>query len=357
MDAELRPYGPTAARRSGRKGKPARPGTTTVDVHCHVHVPEADEAAKPHFDPQAVPAIRFADALTAETNRRQNRDRAPHLTSVDQRLFDMEDMGIDVQAIIPTPVQAYYSLPPEIGLTTARLINDRMAEIVAGRPDRFVAMGTLPMQDTELAVAELERCAKELGVRGVQVLTWINGEELSAPRLDPFYAKAQELGVLLFLHPNGFPQGDRFLHHYGSNVIGNPLDTTVAVHHLIFDGVLERFPDLKILAAHGGGYLPFYAGRMDHAYGARPDCRTAIDKPPSTYLKKLYFDTVVFTPHQLDYLVRVYGADRIVMGTDYPYDMGEYDPLGHVASVEALDEAERSAIAGGNAAKLLNIAS
>lgn len=355
MSVELRPYGPTAARRHGKKGKTVRPDTTTVDIHCHVHVPQADEIAKPHFDPQAVPAIRFSDAGSAEVNKIQNEERMIHLTDVDQRLFDMEDMGIDIQTIIPTPFQAYYSLPPEIGAKTAQMVNDRMAEVVAGRPDRFIAMGTLPMQETELAVAELERCVTQLGIRGVQVLTSVNDEELSAPRLDPFWAKAQELDVLVFLHPNGFTQGDRLTTHYFNNVIGNPFDTTVAVHHLIFDGVLERFPDLKILLAHGGGYLPFYSGRIDHAHGARPDCQQVIKEPPTSYLKKLYFDTVVFTPHQLEYLVKLYGTDRIVMGTDYPYDMGEYDPIGHVHGVETLDETEKKAIAGGNAARLLKI--
>ena len=355
MAVELRPYGPTAARTHDRKGKDVRPDTTTVDVHCHVHVPEAEEEAKPHFDPQAVPAIRFTNPESAAVNRQQNEERYTHLTNVDQRLFDMEEMGIDIQTIIPVPFQAFYSLPPEIGLKTAQIINERMAEVVQGRPDRFVAMGTVPMQETELAVSELQRCAGELDIRGIQVLTSVNGGELSDPRLDPFWAKAQELDMLIFLHPNGFTQGDRLCTHYFNNVIGNPLDTTVAVHHLIFDGVLDRYPDLKILVAHGGGYLPAYSGRIDHAHGARPDCQAIIKEPPSSYLKKLYFDTVVFTPHQLDYLIRLYGVDRIVMGTDYPYDMGEYDPIGHVDSVDALDSTDKKAIAGGNAAKLLKI--
>lgn len=355
MPVELRPYGPTAARSHGPKGKDIRPDTVTVDVHCHVHVPEAEEFAKPHFDPQNVSAIRFTNEFSAKVNQRQTTERSLHLTSIDQRLKDMDDMGIDVQVIIPTPFQAYYSIPGEAAAKTAQVVNDRMAEVVQSRPDQFAAMGTVPMQETELAVAELERCHNELGIKAVQILTNVNGDELSADRLDPFYAKAQELDMLLFLHPNGFTEGRRLTNHYFNNVIGNPFDTTVAVHHLIFDGVLERFPDLKILVAHGGGYLPFYSGRIDHAHGAREDCQMVIKEPPTSYLKKLYFDTVVFTPHQLDYLIRLYGADRIVMGTDYPYDMGEYDPIGHVGSVEGLDQTETKAIAGQNAAKLMKI--
>ena len=135
------------------------------------------------------------------------------------------------------------------------------------RPDRFLALGVLPLQEAELAVAEMERGVRELGLRGFLILTWIDGEEVSAPRLEPIWSRAQELQTLIFLHPAGFPQGQRFNEHYFDNVIGNPLDTTVALHRLVFDGVLERYPDLKILAAHGGGYLPSYIGRIDHAWG------------------------------------------------------------------------------------------
>jgi aminocarboxymuconate-semialdehyde decarboxylase len=153
----------------------------------------------------------------------------------------------------------------------------------------------------------------------------------------------------VFIHPSGFTEPRRFTRFYFSNVIGNPLDTTLALHHLIFDGVLERHPTLKILAAHGGGYLPAYAGRIDHAWGARSDAHGDLPQPPSFYLKKMWFDTIVFTPHQLAALVALFGAEKLLLGTDYPYDMGEYDPLGHIASVESLSAAERGAIAGGNA--------
>jgi aminocarboxymuconate-semialdehyde decarboxylase len=142
---------------------------------------------------------------------------------------------------------------------------------------------------------------------------------------------------------------------YFNNVIGNPLDTTIALHYLIFDGVLERHPDLKILAVHGGGYLPAYSGRIDHAWGARSDARGALPHPPTDYLKKIYVDTVVFTPHQLAELVRLFGLDHVVMGTDYPFDMAELDPIGHLASVEALDASAVAAIAGGNARRLLGL--
>ena len=171
----------------------------------------------------------------------------------------------------------------------------------------------------------------------------------------PFWAKAEELGALIVIHPNGFTEGERLTRFYFNNVIGNPLETTLALHYLIFDGVLERHPDLKLLAVHGGGYLGAYSGRIDHAWGARPDCRAGLPHPPTHYLKKVFVDTVVFTPHQLAGLIGVFGADHVLLGTDYPFDMAESDPLGHLASVEGLDPKTVEAIAGGNARRLLAI--
>jgi aminocarboxymuconate-semialdehyde decarboxylase len=195
---------------------------------------------------------------------------------------------------------------------------------------------------------------KKLGFKGVQILTNVAGRELSDPAFAPFWAKAEQLGVLVVIHPNGFTQADRLERYYFNNVIGNPLDTSIALHYLIFDGVLERHPNLSILAVHGGGYLAAYSGRIDHAWGARSDCRGTLPKPPTSYLKKVYFDAVVFTPHQLKYLVQVFGADKILMGTDYPYDMAESDPIAHLVSAE-LDSASIAAIAGGNVQRLLKL--
>jgi aminocarboxymuconate-semialdehyde decarboxylase len=157
------------------------------------------------------------------------------------------------------------------------------------------------------------------------------------------------------IHPNGFTEASRLTRFYFNNVVGNPLETTIALHYLIFDGVFERHPRLKVLAVHGGGYLGAYPGRIDHAWGARSDSHGGLPQPPTTYLKRIYVDTVVFTPHQLAALVSTFGADHVLLGTDYPYDMAEYDPLGHIAAVEGLDAATVTALAGGNAKKLLGL--
>ena len=229
------------------------------------------------------------------------------------------------------------------------MVNDGLAEYVSRKPDRFVALGTVPLIDGNEAAYELERCMKSLGMKGVEILTNVDGHEISEPAYAPFWKKAEELGALVLIHPNGFTDAQRFTRFYFNNVIGNPLETTIALHYLIFDGVLERHPKLKILAVHGGGYLPAYSGRIDHAWGARSDSHGNLPQPPTSYLKKIYFDTVVFTPHQLAELVRLFGADHIIMGTDYPFDMADYDPIGHVASVDGFDASTIAALAGGNA--------
>jgi aminocarboxymuconate-semialdehyde decarboxylase len=194
---------------------------------------------------------------------------------------------------------------------------------------------------------------KELKFKGVEILTSVGEKELSDPAFAPFWKKAEELGALVLLHPNGF-RHDRFSRFYFNNVIGNPLETTMALHYLIFDGVLERHPNLKIFAVHGGGYLGAYSGRIDHAWGARSDSHGKLPKPPTEYLKKVYFDTVVFTPIQLEALVKTFGVDHVLLGTDYPFDMADFDAIEHVVAT-GFDAAAAAAICGGNAKKLLGL--
>ena len=255
----------------------------------------------------------------------------------------------------PAPPQSFHWKDASVAAEANRTTNDAIAEVVQQLPDRLFALGTAPMQDTDLAIAELEHCINDLGFKGLQVLTNINGEDLAADRFEPFWAKAEELDALIFLHPNGISEGRRLSDHYFINVVGNPFDTALAVHHLIFGGVMERYPNLRILLAHGGGYLPAYSGRIDHAWGARVDCRANLPHPPTTYLKRFYLDAIVFTPHQLKYLVDLYGADRIVIGTDYPYDMGEYDPVGHILDTDGLSESQIQSLLSGTAKSLLKI--
>jgi aminocarboxymuconate-semialdehyde decarboxylase len=303
------------------------------------------------------PTVIFANALTNETNVKQMKDRAPKLTGVTQRLADMDRMGVDIQAVSPAPYHYYYFAEADEGAKLARAVNEGIAAVVAGHPDRFVGLGSVPLQNAELAVAELEYAVKKLGLRGVEINTNVNGMNLTDPRLglEKFFAKANELGTVIFMHPLGYTQADRLTNHYFNNVIGNPLDTTVAVSHLIFDGVVQRHPKIKFIAAHGGGFIAHYWARMDHAWKARPDTRTVIKRKPSTYLEKFWFDSITFDPRMLKQLIDRYGAERVMLGTDYPYDMGEDDPRGLIAGVAKLKKADRQLIEGGNAMKLLKI--
>jgi aminocarboxymuconate-semialdehyde decarboxylase len=341
------------AKRSRKGAAPRR--HFTIDIHCHVVSPEADRLAQPSFRPESEPMLRYATEATREVNRKQNETIRDKITSVETRLAEMDRLGIDMQAISPAPPQYYYWAPPELGRQTSRIINDNIAKIVAGNPDRFVGLGTVPLQVPELAVAELERMVKELNLRGVEICTNVAGAELSDARFRPFFAKAEELGILVFMHPNGFTEGRRLSDHYFINIIGNPLDSTVAVSHLIFGGVLDAYPRLKICVAHGGGFLSAYSGRSDHGHGARSDARSSITRDPTKYLKKMYFDSIVFTHHQLEYLAQVWGSDHILLGSDYPFDMAEPDPVGFVAGATGLSNDDKAAIMGRNAAKLLKI--
>jgi aminocarboxymuconate-semialdehyde decarboxylase len=336
----------------GRRGKRLR-----IDIHCH-YLNQAAAAKVAHLNPaQYEPSVEFANALTREVNVKQIRDRGSKLSTIETRLKDMDRMGIDIQAVSPAPNQTYYWTDPELGTELSRMVNDRLAEIVATWPKRFVALGTVPLQNADLAIAELERCVKQLGLRGVEINPSVNGMDLTDPRLnlEPFFARAQALDVVIFMHPIGFTQGERLMDHYFNNVIGNPMETTIAASHLIFDGVMQRNPKLKVVLPHAGGYLAHYWARMDHAYRARPDCRSVIKRAPSSYLGKMYFDTIAFDPRMLRQLVDRYGPEHVLLGTDYPYDMGEEDPVGLIGDIPGLKRAERDMIEGGNARRLLKI--
>jgi aminocarboxymuconate-semialdehyde decarboxylase len=348
-------YANSRARKRGAPGRTARPKSTTIDVHSHIFIRDAAEFSGPHV--KADTLSQFASEETQALQKKQNADRVPVMVETKQRLKDMDKQGIDIQLVMCAPGQCHYGAPLDILVKASQMINDGIAEYISRVPDRFVGLGTVPLTNGEEAAKELERSMKTFGFKGAQILTNVAGEkEISDPSLEPFWKKAEQLGAVILLHPNGFTHAQRFKPYYFTNVIGNPLDTTVALHHLIFSGVLERYPKLKIIAVHGGGFLGAYWGRIDHAWGARSDAKDSLPKAPTTYLKKIYFDTVVFTPGQLKALVDTFGVDHVVLGTDYPYDMAEYDPIEHINSVKGFNGKVRAAIAGGNAAKLLGIA-
>jgi aminocarboxymuconate-semialdehyde decarboxylase len=348
-------YGRTAARINDADGLARRPSSPTIDIHAHIVVPQAAKLAKPHVDVSRIPLAHFADAASKEINAQQEKDLGEVMTTIDRRLRDLDSMGIDIQVVAPAPGQNYYTVDAKIAEQAHRLANDGIAEFCSRKADRFVGLGVVTLQEPEIAVRELDYIMNHLKLRGVEILTNVDGQELSDETFRPFFARAEQLGAFIMMHPNGFTHGARLTHYYLNNVLGNPLETTLALHNLIFSGTLARFPDLKLMAVHGGGYLPGYSGRIDHAWGARKDSRADLPLPPTTYLRQVYVDTVVFSYHQLAYLIDVFGPDRILMGTDYPFDMAEYNPVGHIAGVQGMDELTLAQIAGGNAIRVLGL--
>ena len=349
-------YANTAAREHGTPGREARPKSLTVDMHAHVAVPRVMEIVTPHLKQSTDPLVAHSTPETQALMAKQAADIRTRIGTTDERFAVMDEMGVDMQLISPAPPQIFYNLPLDVGVQAARALNDGIAEYVGKHADRLVALGGVPLQDGGEAAKELERGMTQLGFKGVEILTNVNGKELSDAAFAPFWKKAEELDALVFIHPTGFTQPQRFARFYFNNVIGNPLDTTVALHYLIFDGVFERHPRLRVFAAHGGGFLGAYSGRIDHAWGARSDAQGNLPRPPTTYLRRnVYFDTIVFTPAQLEALVKTFGVDHVIMGTDYPFDMLEYDPVGHINSVESFDATTRAALAGGNAKTMLRL--
>ncbi len=302
-----------------------------IDFHAHCVIPEAMELI------QRKPAAGDPVLIGPE------------------RFHPMDDQRIDIEALSINPF--WYSADRELAHRVVQIQNEKLAELCAAHPDRLVAFATVAIQFPDLAAQQLEEGVKKLGLRGASLGGSVNGEDLSAPRFDPFWAKAEELGRPIFIHPQGMPELQKRLQGNGflGNVIGNPLETTIALSHLIFDGTLDRFPALKICAAHGGGYLPSYAARSDRGCLTFPNsCNKTLKKHPTEYLKQLYFDSLVFTPEGLRHLVAECGASQIVLGTDFPYPWMN-TAVDHVLATPGLSDAEREAILGGNAARLLGI--
>ncbi len=324
---------PAPARRrevvaSGRRVK-------TVDVHAHCSVPEAMALMG-----LEVPTPTLLMAQPAE------------------RLRAMDEQGIDVEALSINPY--WYKAERDVAKQLIRIQNEKLAEVCAANPERFVAFASVALQHPDLAAGQLEEGVKRYGLRGAGVGGSVNGLELADPKFHPFWAKAEQLGVLVFIHPQatGAPTelASRLKGNGGlENVIGNPLETTIALSHLIFEGTLDQFPGLKICAAHGGGYLPSYAARSDAGCVTFPDrCTKVLGKKPTEYLRQLYFDSLVFTPEALRHLVAETGSSQIVMGTDYPFPWTRTS-VDHILSTPGLTDAERIAMLGGTAATLLGI--
>lgn len=279
----------------------------------------------------------------------------PKLFDLQLRIKDMDAAGVDMQVLSPLPSAAYYNLEPEACLQYSRRQNDGIAQTVKERPDRFSGMAMVPLQSPDKAIAELDRAINELGLRGVEILANVNGRDLDSPELMPFFKEVEVLDVPVFIHPAQVAGSDRMKDYYLQNLIGNPLDTTLAAAHIIFGGILEKLPGLKFCLAHGGGYLPYQRGRWERGYQVRTESKSIIKQPPSHYIPLLYFDTITHFPPALEYLINSVGADKIVMATDYPYDMGDPAPVLTVKSLKNVSDEDKKKILGDNAKRLFKL--
>jgi aminocarboxymuconate-semialdehyde decarboxylase len=329
VGCELFPAARAQARR--REVRVAGRRIRTIDVHAHCVVDEAQALMKQK------PPGDFA--MTWE-----------------QRLRQMDAQGIDMEALSINP--SWYALERDLVTKVIALQNEKLAELCARYPDRLVAYATVALQYPELAAQQLEHAVKKLGLRGAGIGGSVQGEELSDAKFHPFWQKAEELGVLVFMHPQRTGDLTNRLkgNGYLENTIHNPLETTIALSHLIYEGTLDRFPGLKLCAAHGGGYLPSYADRSDAVCHLRAGTcdKVALKKKPTEYLRQLYYDSLVFTPEALRHLAAQVGASRIMLGTDTPFRWVEA-PVDHVLSTPELTDAERAGILGDTAAQLLGI--
>jgi fumarylacetoacetase len=326
-----------------------------VDIHCHVLCTRAEQLATQLGVTGEAGTMRFAsDASRQAAQALRQAIRLP-LTDIDTRLADMDRAGIDLQVLSPAPNQYHYEAEPEAGRQLSAQVNTTIAEMAQRASGRFVGLGTVPLQHPGLAIEALRHAVNDLGLRGVEIGTHVAGQDLDTLGLEDFFAEAQALNALVFLHPAGFSEGRRLGQFFLNNIIGNPLESTLAVSRLVFSGLFERLPGLTMCVAHGGGYLAAYPGRMDQAWRVRPECRACLQAAPSQSLKRLYFDTLVHSPQQLQHLVQVYGTDHLLLGSDYPYDMGDPDARVHIETLPDLDEAGRRAMLGGNALRLLQM--
>lgn len=331
---------------------PAKPAETlTVDIHTHIKVPEAAAKAMSHFKPENDPRTLYSSEETNALNQGYHKSVDHLFADQDARLQDMDTMGVDVHAVALAPPQYFYWLDAGVAVEVARMQNDAIAEYARKTPERFRGIGTLPLAHPEAAVKEAVRLHDELGLKGIEIGTDVVGTDLDDPKFDPVWEVLADLGVVVIMHPAGFTEARRFTDYYLVNVVGLPLSSTLAVTRLILGGVFERYPALRMVVVHGGGYLPFYSARTDHAFKHRPEMRRHIDRLPSEYLHNLWFDTTVFDPALVGTLVREYGADKVLMGTDYPFDMGQGNPVDFVRAA-GLSEEETALIWGGNADRL-----
>ena len=326
--------------------------TRTIDIHTHILTQEtaallSQAGAKVTITPDD------AESAALDVGGVMYRPFPTGGFDIARRLQDMDATGVDVHVLSATPQTYLYKHEAALGATTSAVQNDQIAKHIAAHPTRFMGIATLPMQDPKLAADELTRAMNKLGLRGAMFASNILGKNLDDPSFEPLWAAAEELGAFMFIHPNNVAGAERLKSYYLVNLIGNPLDTTIAAACLVFGGVMDRHPRLKVCLAHAGGFMPYQAGRWIHGWRVRPEPKKNIPQEPATIVGRFLYDTIAHSDESLAFLIERAGAAQVMLGSDYPYDMAMMDCVAHVRGLK-ISDADKAAILGNRAEALLS---
>ncbi|MDF1597669.1 MAG: amidohydrolase family protein [Acidimicrobiia bacterium] len=327
----------------------------TTDVHAHCIPQEVLANLESRGDQFGMQIVRDGERRqVVVAGRVTTAPLRADLVDVDQRLAAMDRSGVDVQMISAWIDLTAYALGAAEGSRFSRMYNEGLAGVAEEHPDRFLPLCTVPLQAPSAAATELRFAVADLGMAGVEIAATVDGAELDDRDLDPFWEAAAELRCLVLIHPYNPLAGRNVKRHFLDNAIGRPAETSIGVGHMVMGGVFERYPDLRVCVVHGGGFLPYQAGRLDRAYHSKPGlAATNLSRPPSEWLKNLYYDTITHSPEVLAFLVEFAGIEHVLLGTDYPFEMGDDDPVATVQSIPGLTEHDRDLILSGNARRLV----
>jgi aminocarboxymuconate-semialdehyde decarboxylase len=325
----------------------------TLDIHTHVLTEETMGLIRKEA-PKVAPRMTAIDAnsFVLEIAGTPYRPFPRGGFDIEHRFADMDAAEVDVQVLSATPQSYLYDHEASLALACATIQNDQIAKLVATHPDRFLGIATLPMQAPELAAAELRRAVRTLKLRGAMIGSNVMGRNLDHPDLEPLWAAASELDTMLLVHPVNVGAADRLRSYYLNNLIGNPLDTTIAAACLVFGGVMERHPKLKVCLVHGGGFVPYQAGRWAHGWHVRPEPKVNIKQSPEPWIDRFYYDTILHSQKNLEFLIGSAGPKRVLLGSDYPYDMGTGECVRQVRAL-SIPEADKATVLGAEAWSLM----
>ena len=329
-----------------------------IDIHTHVEFEKTQTFVNKQYTDEEI-FSRFVVAAAGPRSARINKGLMPALREplrdTRRKIHDMDERKLAFSILSSTPFAFFYEIEEGPAIELARYQNDQLAEIVKKHPDSFAAMATLPLQAPDAALKELDRAIDDLGLRGIEVGSHVGERELGDRVFWPVYEFLEKSGLPMFIHPHHVAGMDRLQEFYLSNLIGNPLDTTIASANLIFSGVFEKYPGLKVILAHGGGQLPYIFGRLEHGYQVRPECRDYVHQSPRQFLGNFYFDILTHSEEALRYLISLVGSQHVLLGTDYPYDMGENHPVETILRVAGITESDRRKILRDNAVALFKL--